>query len=149
MTPFGLALYNWRMENNLDQRGAARRLNVSQAAVANWENGNRNPRDSTLAKVGPVIGYTEEPEICIEAKVDTIPPFTERLEAQRRAERLDAYMARNREQINARDAETPPEISNNREKLIRLAGFLEGLQTAWQVDLQEQIRTLNEIIEED
>lgn len=149
MTPFGLALYNWRCENNLDQRGAARRLNVSQAAVANWEKGNRNPRADTIAKVGPVIGYTEEPETNVEEEVTPLPPFTERLEAQRRAERLDAYMARNREQINARDAETPTETSNNREKLIRLAGFLEGLQTALKVDLQEQIITLNEIIEED
>lgn len=148
MTPFGLALYNWRCENNLDQRGAARRLNVSQAAVANWEKGNRNPRGTTLAKVGPLIGYTAGPETNVEEEVTPIPPFTERLEAQRRAERLDAYMARNREQINARVAEAQ-ETSNNRDKLIRLAGFLEGLQTALKVDLQEQIITLNEIIEED
>lgn len=147
MTPFGLALYNWRCENGLNQKDAAKRLNVAHATVGKWERGEINPRGTTLAKVGPLIGYTAGPETNVEEEVTPIPPFTERLEAQRRAERLDAYMARNREQINARDAEA--QETSNREKLIRLAGFLEGLQTAWQVDLQEQISTLNEIIEEE
>lgn len=79
-----------------------------------------------------------------------LPPFTERLEAQRRAERaerLDAYMARNREQESP-EPESPVLTNATREKLTRLAGFLEGLQCALKLDLSEQINTLNEIVKE-
>jgi transcriptional regulator with XRE-family HTH domain len=47
-----------RREAGLTQQGLADALGVTQAAVANWENGRRCPPVKTLRKVAEALGCT-------------------------------------------------------------------------------------------
>ncbi|MBU5635792.1 helix-turn-helix transcriptional regulator [Geomonas sp. Red69] len=50
----------WREELGLTQDELARRLNVSQAAVAKFEQPNARPRMATLRKIAVALGITIE-----------------------------------------------------------------------------------------
>lgn len=169
---FRLALYNWRMENELTQREAAERLGASHASINHWEAGKAYPRASVLAKVAPLIGFNQQEEAA-PAETETTPDlelqalqaaqeynrtempsqpvltFRERMEARDRERLSEGYMARTREMVAARERPEPATGRGNHvEKLTRLAGFLEGLQAALKLDAQPQIDLIDEIIKE-
>ena len=154
---FALCLYNWRMTNSLTQVQAADKLGVSANTVSQWESRHATPRRSRLEQISPIIGFSNsvepeqsapEPEPTPEPVMNARARMEER-DRERRQARLADYMARNREMVAARDGSTSNENSK-RDKLLRLQGFLEGMQAMMNTTaLQKQIDFVCEIIEED
>ena len=148
MNSMGLAVYNWRMTSGLSMLEASKTLGIHMHTLADIEKGKRHPRPSTIKKLKSIIGdmETTQPSAPEEAPQEALP-FTERLARSRGFASMDDYMQKTKQMIAQRSQDQAPSENSSvsHDELVRLIGFMEGVQTAIHADLSRQISILERL----